>query len=224
MSINKLPENMLVKVQATECPVPGLEGMCWTWTGCLNSKNYGCVGFDKKVRLTHRVSYELHKGPIPEGLQIDHLCRNTRCCNPHHLEAVTGKVNSERSVTARKTHCKQLHALAGPNLKIKNKPRGGSQRQCVVCEMDAGRRRTDKANKGVRKPSTAWTESREAKREWLIAAGEAALAGLPIPPEPSPRHKAEVVSLDDIRDAMELLGSLILPDLGHREATPGEAS
>ena len=60
MSVNRLPANMLAKIAATDCPVEGLEGMCWTWTGCINSKGYGCVSIDGTVQLTHRVSYALH--------------------------------------------------------------------------------------------------------------------------------------------------------------------
>lgn len=181
--INSLPENMLAKITATECPQAGLEGMCWTWTGALNSRGYGCVGVNQKSQLTHRVSYELHIGPIPDGLQIDHLCRNTRCCNPHHLEAVTGLVNIRRAFAATKDRCKHSHPLAGPNLRIKSKGAAGKQRQCRVCEMDMSISRSRSEASGQRKPSASKTVRREQKRAWLLAAGEAALAGLPIPAE-----------------------------------------
>lgn len=153
-------------------------GMCWSWTGCLNSKGYGCAQHEGKVQLTHRISYEVHNGPIPTGLQIDHLCRNKRCCNPTHLEAVTGKVNCERTPEATKTRCKNDHPLAGPNVRLKSKPGGGRQRECVVCAMDYARNQKDMARKGVRKPSPNWEMRRTARREWLITQGEAALLGL----------------------------------------------
>jgi hypothetical protein len=55
------------------------------------------------ARSAHRFYYEQHVGPIPEGLQLDHLCRNTRCVNPAHLEPVTGAENMRRRVAARRT-------------------------------------------------------------------------------------------------------------------------
>lgn len=98
--INNLPDNMLAKIRVAECLVPGLEGMCWEWTGCLNSKGYGCVQIDKKRHLTHRASYQLHIGDIPDGLTLDHLCRNKKCCNPHHLEPVSVGENVRRHLAA----------------------------------------------------------------------------------------------------------------------------
>jgi HNH endonuclease len=65
---------------------------CWPWGGTIQSKGYGLVG----GRLVHRVVYELVRGPIPAGLTIDHLCRNRRCANPSHLEAVTMQENYRR--------------------------------------------------------------------------------------------------------------------------------
>lgn|SRR5438270_7935452 len=70
----------------------GADDECWPWRGCVQSKGYGCVGRD----LVHRVVYTITHGPIPDGLTIDHLCRNRRCANPAHLEAVTMKENYER--------------------------------------------------------------------------------------------------------------------------------
>lgn len=71
---------------------------CWLWTGALTIDGYGSVYFspEKKGLMAHRVVYELLRGPIPDGLQIDHLCRNTRCVNPDHLEPVTQRVNVRR--------------------------------------------------------------------------------------------------------------------------------
>jgi hypothetical protein len=78
-------------------------GPCWLWTKSVQKTGYGQVGNDKlgmsggKVIFTHRVAYELIKGPIPDGFEIDHLCGNRRCCNPDHLEAVTKRMNCERA-------------------------------------------------------------------------------------------------------------------------------
>lgn len=61
---------------------------CWEWHK-IAADGYGRLYRDGKTRLAHRESYELHRGPIPTGLHIDHLCRNKGCVNPDHLEAVT---------------------------------------------------------------------------------------------------------------------------------------
>lgn len=81
--------------------------------------------------------YEIHKGPIPEGLQIDHLCRNTQCCNPDHLEAVTQRVNIMRSesfsaVNARKQACPKGHPYTPENTSI-DRSHGDERRKCREC-------------------------------------------------------------------------------------------
>ncbi len=86
---------------------------CWIWTAALNAGGYGLIGHNKRSYLAHRFAYEHFIGPIPKGLQIDHLCR-TRCCvNPDHLEPVTPKVNTRRGAKANKTHCRLGHVLDG---------------------------------------------------------------------------------------------------------------
>lgn len=75
-------------------------GECWLWLGRLNRRGYGHMTVAKRTCLAHRVSYETFVGPIPEGLEIDHLCRITRCVNPSHLEAVTPSVNMRRAMAA----------------------------------------------------------------------------------------------------------------------------
>lgn len=80
---------------------------CWIWTGGVNKNAfyaqhfYGIYCPNPKQRpirtvYAHRLSYELHKGPVPEGLEIDHLCHNKLCVNPAHLEAVTHRENCRR--------------------------------------------------------------------------------------------------------------------------------
>ncbi len=124
-----LPLNMQAKILLTT------DG-CWYWTGAVTSKGYGSVAAGGKVVSTHRRAYELLVGPIPDGLQIDHLCENKRCCNPAHLEAVTGLVNMSRTAQARKTHCINGHPLSGTNLLIKPRANGKVIRNCRTCRDD----------------------------------------------------------------------------------------
>lgn len=108
---------------------------CWIWIANSNKGGYGLVSYKGNIRLAHRVSYELHKGPIPEGLVIDHLCRNPFCINPDHLEPVTSKVNNQRSpisitsINSSKTHCDAGHILTDEN--VYRYPNG--RRECRIC-------------------------------------------------------------------------------------------
>lgn len=111
------------------------EDECWPWTGALRGLGYGqfSIGNDLPTIGAHRVAYHLVKGPIPDGLTIDHLCGNPACCNPAHLEAVTMRENILRgngigARNARKTHCKNGHPFDGDNLVVRN-----GRRCCVTC-------------------------------------------------------------------------------------------
>lgn len=102
---------------------------CWEWTG-QEGHGYGFIEVDGRRILVHRFSYELLVGPIPAGLVIDHLCRNTRCVNPDHLEPVTSVENTMRgqtlaAINAAKTTCPNGHPLP-------EYVKGGT-RWCNVC-------------------------------------------------------------------------------------------
>lgn len=66
---------------------------CWVWQGSTNQGGYGHFRDGPVLVQTHRFAYEYYRGQIPEGLVLDHLCRNRRCCNPEHLNAVTTSGN-----------------------------------------------------------------------------------------------------------------------------------
>lgn len=110
---------------------------CHEWTACKGKDGYGRFNTGGKhgpVVRAHKFSYETFKGPIPDGLQIDHLCRNRICCNPDHLEAVTQQENIRRGDGGKhmreKTHCPKGHPYSGANLYIE--PSTG-RRRCQVC-------------------------------------------------------------------------------------------
>lgn len=121
---------------------------CWIWTGGIDRYGYGQTTARGKTEGAHRASYETYVGPIPDGLQIDHLCRVRSCVNPDHLEAVTCAENVRRArevVWKTKPLCARGHDdwvwFDGPS---------GGHRKCKTCQ---------------RKHNTEWVRAnRAAKR------------------------------------------------------------
>ena len=114
---------------------------CWLWTACLNEHGYGVFELHRRTFKAHRISYVLLKGQIPEGLELDHVCRNPKCVNPGHLEPVTHRENILRGdtvwgIAARRPTCVHGHLLSGHNLYIR--PNGS--RNCLQCKSNSLRR------------------------------------------------------------------------------------
>lgn len=126
-------KNVPIRDKVKDNVVVDPDSGCWNWQAAKNRHGYGVTCVNAKRTLAHRASYEAFIGAIPSGLCLDHLCRNPRCCNPDHLEAVSQKENVRRGIAADKkrnqTHCKHGHPLSGDNLHIN--VRGG--RQCIIC-------------------------------------------------------------------------------------------
>jgi hypothetical protein len=76
---------------------------CWIWTGALNDQGYGTTSIDGVHRYSHRASFEMANGPIPEGMFIDHICHTPACVRPEHLRAATSKQNMENLSGAKST-------------------------------------------------------------------------------------------------------------------------
>lgn len=134
---------------------------CWLWMGGVNPWGYGNFTISSAGQSinnsAHRYAYELIKGPIPPGLELDHLCRVRHCVNPEHLEPVTPAENQRRGAgfvadNAKKTHCVNGHLLSGENLILKP---GKSWRICLTCARSHARRhqREKRARERARRPA-----------------------------------------------------------------------
>lgn len=118
---------------------------CWLWEWYVHRSGYGMLRQDGRARYAHRVIYERFRGPIPKGLQLDHLCRVRHCVNPDHLEPVTARENQRRGngwpgIHARKTHCIRGHEFTPENTMIVL-----NGRNCAACAHMRSLARSSKA-------------------------------------------------------------------------------
>jgi hypothetical protein len=113
------------------------ESGCWLWTAGATRGGYGTVTWQGLGTTAHRVTYSLLVGDIPDGLQIDHLCRVRNCVNPEHLEAVTPWENASRGNAWKpRAMCnKGIHPMTPDNLYVR--PNG--IRRCRACKRAASR-------------------------------------------------------------------------------------
>lgn len=119
------------------------EKECWPWLGTIGATGYGEFSIRHRSYLAHRMAYMFMRGAIPDGLHIDHLCRNRKCVNPDHMEPVTMEENTRRGFgmcakNRRKTHCKWGHEFTSENTYnglVRNRP----TRICITCRRRNGR-------------------------------------------------------------------------------------
>lgn len=136
---SKFPEDFWHNIRVTESG-------CWVWTGSRHSNEYGYLQREFRRHSTHRLAYEQRFGVIPDGMYIDHLCRNRPCCNPDHLEAVTPLENARRGMSPTMiaslwNECMKGHPMSGANLFVS--PSG--YRYCRRClDVREARKRSRK--------------------------------------------------------------------------------
>jgi hypothetical protein len=132
---------------------------CRIWIGTAGSpgyanREYGRITVEGKTAYAHRVSYEEQVGPIPAGMQIDHLCRRPRCINPLHLQPVTPQVNMLRGTSpaaraSRRTQCTRGHSYAEHSRVF------GGRRYCVTCQRNWKRDNPDRVREYAAKRAAA---------------------------------------------------------------------
>ena len=145
---------------------------CWVWMGALAGGEYGRIYNCRKLHPAHRVAYELYRGSIPDGLELDHLCRNPWCVNPWHVEPVTHRENMLRGSTVAayntsKTMCPTGHLFNDRNMGL---CMNGSRR-CRACDASrqARARKLRMSNPGGREAYNSymrkWYQRRKQSRE-----------------------------------------------------------
>lgn len=115
-------------------------GECWLWKGQKTQDGYGRFSARGESVRAHRYTYELFVGKIPNGLVIDHLCRNRSCVNPLHLEPVTNRENLLRGDTIPARHAKVTHCPKGHEYTQENTYLNGGSRICRQCMRIQGRK------------------------------------------------------------------------------------
>ena len=152
---------------------------CWQFTGPLRPDGYCQVqltGKRGKKVLGHRLTYETYVGPVPEGLDLDHMCRNRGCVNPAHLEPVTRQINilrgtaPERTIEyfdefwANRTHCPNGHELAVVGIDVES---GTGHRQCRACHLQQKRENYQRVMADPIKAERRREQNRRARARYL---------------------------------------------------------
>jgi hypothetical protein len=106
---------------------------CWQWKGAMDRNGYGRFS-GRGMLMAHRYSYQQHKGDIPVGITVDHLCFNRGCVNPDHLRLLTRSENARNQQSTLRTHCKNGHPFDDGNTAV----RRGSRR-CKICRNEVER-------------------------------------------------------------------------------------
>lgn len=150
-----LEERLLSKI-SKDGPLPEQRpelGPCWMWTGTRQGSGYGCVTISQRKFGAHVAVYEFYRKPVPEGMELDHLChpgdgscvratcRHRLCVNPDHLEPVTRRENVRRGssifgANMDKTHCPKGHEYTPENTRVRIGRGGNEMRSCRACDRE----------------------------------------------------------------------------------------
>lgn len=131
MKTAELPPEILAKFWAKVQPT----GFCWEWMGAINSYGYGqfYIARPYSPAKAHRLAYEVLVGEIPEGMQLDHLCRNRACVNPDHLEPVTPRLNVLRGFSPARIGSEKMRCERGHEFTPENTYHHEGRRRCKKC-------------------------------------------------------------------------------------------
>ena len=138
MGLSTLPERIQSKISISPTG-------CWLWTGAHTSRRYGSIKWKGRARGAHCIVYELLVGDVPEGRELDHLCRERGCVNPAHLEPVSPRENTLRGSgptanNGRMTRCHRGHELSGENVYLWR-----GMRHCRACRRERRQEKRDRA-------------------------------------------------------------------------------
>ena len=134
-----IDDSVMVRWWAKVIPTDG----CWHWTGNPTPTGYGMLGIKKQMRYAHRIAYEHFNGPIPDGMTIDHICKNPGCVNPQHLRMLSRSENCRQTggrPSRRLEKCQRGHPMSGWNLIIK----ADGERGCRACKNASKKRARDR--------------------------------------------------------------------------------
>jgi hypothetical protein len=148
-----MPKRSATPVEVVLSRTTVTEKGCWLWNGSPNRSGYGQIKVDGRWPVVHKIVYEAFVGPVPEGMQLDHLCHDPRrctlasecphrrCVRPSHMLPATPRENTLRSnavtaVNAARTHCVNGHEFTEANTYVR--PTGG--RMCRACGLAATKR------------------------------------------------------------------------------------
>lgn len=127
---------------------------CWLWGGHINGDGYGrgYLVAGGRLVMAHRMTFESVHGVLPEGMELDHLCRTRACCNPAHLEAVSHRENilrgkSPQAINSRKESCIRGHSLTDNANIYWSTRKGVKHRKCITCHRGLQVRHAIKHNK-----------------------------------------------------------------------------